>query len=709
MQTLPPGCTEVSSGSSQVNVGTCSYEECIKRGEGDSGQCGKPEESKIRHCCSPTGIVNSPVTCRNGVKFPLEKVRSCSCLKCAVPDIIVRGRAHDEDGNPLKQGEISVVGDAKKYRTDLGGYFKIPVKAGTKRLVLTIKDKLLGQLQETTKALTIHEGQVSFYFIVLQRKPPPVKFSAKQEKKIPLGTPNKPAFVDVDIPARSFLTPDGNVYDGEIIANVGVVDPRNVSDMEAAPGDFSAIGDDGEEELLGTAGILRQAFTDSSGNKLNLDRNMTIKMDAAQLDIPEGVTVYQYYLSKITGRWVKFGVLRTEIEAPSAKRQVRRKFFVSDITPNVPYDTINWDYPQRQSIVRIRAPAGTVVTRIHLSDNGQSFTSYRQETVTSSGTLCMRNLLNRRTVMQAERDGSPLVPQQPSNFPSAVNAEIISGSSASNPFKIQSFRFICRKAGDSGPVYGLRETGRCLQKRSGDLAFEFQRANAGEVFHWESSREEDPNSDLYWFARAPDICFVKALVSGSKRDSVIYVKSIGKAPNVPVRAYGYTAEKSTVVGNQGVVCLEYRCNQGQPSTYQTHLQFLSLTGRCTIRRLNSILAQRQSSCPVRPASPSSVGGQELNICVPVDLQGGDAGLYTGDSGVAKSRCLTGDNNYSQGRPQATTRNPTVELTCKLVRFRVYNRSSTVYQYLTQTITLQARPPLASHPFPSRNVEFNDRL
>ena len=664
MQTLPPGCTEDSSGSNQVNVGTCSYEECIKRGEGDSGQCGEAAKSKSRHCCSPRKMVNSPVSCGNGVKFNVEKVSGCSCSECVVPDMIVRGRAVDPDGNPLKQGKISVEGDKTKYLTDLRGYFNIPVKAGTKRLVLTITDKLVGQLQETTKALTLHEGQVSFYIIELQKKPPPIKFSAIQPKKISLGTPGKPTFVDVDIPARAFLTPDGNVYDGEITANVGVVDPRSESDMAAAPGDFSTIDDDGEEVLLGTAGILRPSFTDSSGNKLNLDRNLTIKMDADQLDIPDGVTVYQYYLSKTTGRWVKFGVLRPEIEALSSKRQAPRKFFVSDITPNVPYDTINWDYPQTQSIVRIRAPAGTVVTRIHLSDNGQSFTSYRQETVPPSEILCMRNLLNRRTVIQAERDGSPLVPQQPSNFPSAVNAEIISGSSASNPFKIQSFRFSSTKVGDPGPVYGLRETGRCQQQRSGDFAFEFQEAGAGEVFHWESPREENPNSNIYWRARAPDICFVKALVSGSKPDSVIYVKSTGKAPNSPLLDYGYTAEKSEIVGNQGVVCLEYRCNQGAPSTYQTHLQFLSLTGRCTIQRLNNILTQRQSSCPVRPDSPSSIGGQELNICAPVDLQGGDAGLYTGDSGVAKFRCLTGDNNYSQGRPQTTNRNPTVELTCK---------------------------------------------
>ena len=664
IQTLPPGCKEDSSGSDRVNVGTCSYEECIKRGQGDSGKCGG-EVDKTRRCCSPASMVDSSVSCGNGMKFTVEKVSSCACSVCSVPDTIVRGRVVDADGNPLKKGEITVKGDKNRYSTDLNGYFKIPVKSGTKRLVLTVRDKAVGKLQETTKAFVIHEGQVSFYTIVLQKKPPATKFAATQEKKIPLGTPGKPAFVDADIPAKAFLTADGKVYEGEITANVGVVDPRSASDMAASPGDFSTVDENGEEVLLGTAGILRQAFTDSSGNKLNLDKNITIRMDADQLDIPEGVTVYQYYLSKTTGRWVKFGVLRTEVEAPSMKRQAPRKFFVSEITPNVPYDTINWDYPQTASYVRVQAPAGTVVTRIGTSDNGQSFTSYRQETVSSSEILCMRSLRDKRAVMQAELDGAPLVPQQPTNFPSAVNPQIIEGSSSSNPFKIKSFQFTSTTAGDAGPVYTLSEgrQGRCQDRRSGDLAFEFQRAaSAAEAFHWESPREDNPTNDLYWHVQSPQICFVKALVSGSKPDSVIYVKSTGKAPGQPPLNYGYTAEKSEVVeDNQGVVCLEYRCNQGGSSQYQTHLQFITLTGRCTVQGLNSILSQRQSSCSVTPDASSS---QEQNFCVPVDLQGGDAGLYIGDSGVAKFRCLTGDNGYNQGRPRTTNRKPTVRLNCK---------------------------------------------
>ena len=179
-----------------------------------------------------------------------------------------------------------------------------------------------------------------------------------------------------------------------------------------------------------------------------------------------------------------------------------------------------------------------MVTRIGLDSNGQSYTSYRQETVPASGTLCILCYRRRPAILQAELNGAPLVPQQPTNFPSVVNAQIIDGSSIGNVFKIQSFQYSCFKATDAGPAYLKGESGRCQQPGMNDLAFEFQEANAGEAFHWESPRNQDPNDPAFWNSRLTEICFVKAVVSGSRPDSVIYVKSTGKASGQPTVDYG---------------------------------------------------------------------------------------------------------------------------------------------------------------------------
>ena len=663
---MPPGCTEDSSRKNVVDVGTCSYDECIRRGQGDSGSCGR-KDAKIKRCCSPVSpLVKSQVSCANGIKFSIEKVRGCKCSSCALQDIVVRGRVVDEEGQALLMGEIEVKGDTNKYYTDMDGNFRFTVKAGSRKMVLNITDPY-GYLQDTTKAFELHKEQISFYTIVLQKKPPAIKFAAAQKKKIPLSAPTKPAFAAVDIPERAFVTADGKVYDGEITANVGVVDPRNEADMAAAPGDFSTTDDDGEEVMLASAGMLRQSFSDSSGNKLNLDRNISVRIDVEKLDLPDDLPVYQYYLNKETGRWVKFGVLRTEEEdvveyVGRTKRQRRRKFFVGEITPNVPYDTINWDSPLVASYVRVVAPAGAVVTRIGQSNNGRSFTSYRQETVPSSGILCILSLLNQRAVMQAELEAVPLIPQQPGNFPLAVNPQIISRNSSSHP--IQSFQFTSAPAGSTGPIYRMGEARMCRQRGGLDLAFEF-RQDVRASFQWQSTRVNDPRSRdrlRLWQILRPEVCFIKALVNGSSPDTVIYVKSIGRAPGQPVLDYGYVAEMTTRVGSEGVVCLEYRCNQGQTrSPYQTHLQFITLTGRCRITNLSPVLRTAQGRCTVNPNQDSS---QEQNFCAP-DINGGAAGLYRGrGQGEARSRCLAGDNNLNKPNSRTTNLNPAVRLICR---------------------------------------------
>ena len=105
-------------------------------------------------------------------------------------------------------------------------------------------------------------GASVFCTVVLQKKSPMIKFpNSEQEKSIPLeGSGGRPNFVDLDIPANTFLTANGRLYTGEITASIGVVDPRSEADVTAASGDFSAIDDNGEVVALGSVGMLRQVL-----------------------------------------------------------------------------------------------------------------------------------------------------------------------------------------------------------------------------------------------------------------------------------------------------------------------------------------------------------------------------------------------------------------------------------------------------------------
>ena len=648
-EVLPPGCKEDSSGSDKVNVGTCSNEACVKRNQGGAGGCGGQTTPM---CCSGTSVVDSHVTCGNGIGFNVQKIQRCSCAPCIQRAIFIHGRVVDTDRKAVRKAEIRLEGVKKLFIADSEGYFTVGVMPGTRRVVLTVKDSrfMPGRHIETSKAFTLHEGQTSFYTIVLQKSPPERKFKATEEQNIPLGTEgSRPSFVALRIPPEAFINKDGSIYRGEVTSKIGVIDPRNGSDMASAPGDFSAVDENGEEIMLGTAGILRQTYSDANGKRLSLSKNITVQLDSDQLQIPDGVTVYQWYLSKQTGRWVKFGQLREE--SVSRRKRQARKFWVADITPDIPSDSINWDYVATVSYVRVLAPAGAVVTRIG-RDGGQ-YTSYRQETVPGNGLLCMRAIRDKAAILQADLSGEPLFPVTPVGFPTAVNPSVIDGSAAGNPFGIRSILFTSTKVNDIGPVYLKGEDGRCSQNLAGDLAFQFQRAvGTGLSFRWTSPRTAS------WYPNPNNICFVKVVIGGSKPESVLYLKSTGKGGGANVD-YGYTAEKATRVGNAGVVCLEYRCGEGTTATVQTHLQLLSLTGNCGNIRVNSVLAGAQ--CFVQPDPDSQ---REENFCIPNDLSGGNAGLYTGDPGLALFRCEAGNNQFSQGPPTLTANAPTVQLDCK---------------------------------------------
>ena len=195
------------------------------------------------------------------MKFNFHKVSKCAYAACAVSKIVVCSKVVDPEGNPLWRGEMTVSNDAgNRYYKEKRGNFRILVKSGTKRIVMIVKGKFQGLLEDTRKVFELHERQCLLYHrsskeIACDQIP------SEQEKSIPLeGSGGRPNFVDLDIPANTFLTADGRLYTGEITASIGVVDPRSEADVTAASGDFSAIDDNGEVVALGSVAMLRQVF-----------------------------------------------------------------------------------------------------------------------------------------------------------------------------------------------------------------------------------------------------------------------------------------------------------------------------------------------------------------------------------------------------------------------------------------------------------------
>ena len=59
-----------------------------------------------------------------------------------------------------------------------------------------------------------------------------------------------------------------------------MTDPRNVTDLFSAPGDFTTVDQSGNVQPLKTYGILRIKVQDQSNEQLDLASNVKLRLDA---------------------------------------------------------------------------------------------------------------------------------------------------------------------------------------------------------------------------------------------------------------------------------------------------------------------------------------------------------------------------------------------------------------------------------------------
>ena len=64
-----------------------------------------------------------------------------------------------------------------------------------------------------------------------------------------------------------------------------MTDPRNVSDLLSAPGDFITVDQSGDVQLLKTYGMLRIKVQDEDNEQLGLAGNMKVYLDADKVII----------------------------------------------------------------------------------------------------------------------------------------------------------------------------------------------------------------------------------------------------------------------------------------------------------------------------------------------------------------------------------------------------------------------------------------
>ena len=659
--TLPDGCVNEETNSSLVDIGYCSDTRCVRNDTNYGGAC-----SDRRFCCGPRETSEIPVRCAGAVTFNFTKVQRCGCAEYKAKVSYIEGAVIGaSEKKPIKYGDVIVEG-LDDTVTDGKGRFRIEVPEGMTRVVVTFKD-IFNRLESTTKVFHVKSNQHSFHKIELRERVPIIEFSGAQPKDIPLGQADKPSFADVDIMEDSFLSEDGIPYRGQVNASVGFIDPRNGSDILSAPGDFSALDENGEEQILRSYGMIKLNFQDSQGKRLDRAKPIKVYLDPEQINMTDSngnTTAKLWWMDKKTGRWIQAGELRsTDRNDGTRRKRSNRIFFVAELSEDVPLDTtLNIDDANVYKFVGVEAPSNALVTMVGKQVGSDQFYGYRQESVTNQNTrrVCIATYTEGDAFLLAEKDGKPLEPLEPaSSFPSEVMATIVSTNNLGDSISVKAFSYKATETGPQGPIYNIQRKSECLTF-SGHHTFKFKESNAAEpTFEMCSTRVDDRTNPMLWYGRSPydassERCYIKVKVLGSR--SVFLVKSytnyiISGSNN----EYGYSAAitqltDTTENGQEvSVVCLEYRCGglfvDGDYTNddQMTFLTVVPLTSNCVFKSLDSGLQSKQSTCTSSVPAPTA---QEKIFCVPTDLSGGSVGLYDGRKGLVQSRCYEGDNSVS---------------------------------------------------------------
>ena len=678
---LPPNCVQKGTTNNSVDVGECPSVPCLQKDSDNSNAC-----KDKTFCCGVSMVEEVNIACGNVAEFKLSKTKYCGCGVCNKAVITIRGVVvGGKEERPVKFAQIEYDGEVKANADFRGGSFSFDVRDGRKRLAVTFKDTFSKEFEDLTKVFHLQEGQSVITKIILAIKQRPVIFDASQDLSVPLGgETDDSAFADLEVPGGSLLKEDGTSYSGQANMRLNLVDPRNASDILSAPGDFSAVDEDGEEQILSSFGMMKVNFEDTSGNKLTPSKPMKVFLDPQQLNISVddngNTTVKLWWLNKKTGRWILAGnIWSDEKGSIRRKRRSARRFLVTEITQAIAKSDLNFDYPNDFCFVGVSAPPGSTARVIcGSSSNDNLLEGYREETSNSNGIACVPTWRERTCYLQAESDSSIfLTPDRGGidSFPYGTNVRVVSSKlgRAQESFKLYT------NVRSSGPVYPFsRSNARCYRQDGDNKYFHFQSPQgANASFILSSPRIDDRNSLLNWYPPSPsdrskqDVCFIKILVHNAKATFLASSFRGNKqgATDSKVGDYATMAVDSNI-NNKFVVCLQIRCpGIVDRAEERTDVHIIPITGHCHFQSVHipqKFMENNRDEPCVLPSS--GAGKHEKWICVPSGLTSGfDVDfVYRADrsqENLAKHRCLVGRIKENQTTKTPSTTGASLVYSC----------------------------------------------
>lgn len=677
-ETLPAGCAIDGTNTTTVDVGECKPAACVTGNTSFNSSCTDPSL-----CCGPRSFESVLVQCGAPVSFNLSIVKTCGCGKCIEKQTVIEGKVVGEDDSAAKFVDLFFA-DILVDRSDTNGMFSFVVPKATKRVIVTFKDRLFKKFQEQDKIFTINEGQRTMYRVKLRKKAIPMIFNASEPLELPLGG-ELDSFADLELPENALLTEDGSVFSGNAKVTVSVTDPRNQSDILSAPGDFSTINEDGEEELLETYGMIKMNLEDGNGKPLAMYKPMKVYLDPEKLNITlsdGSASVKLYWLDKKTGRWREVGDFFPEDGSKRRRKRSNRIFLAGTVTPSIAKEYLNFDWPSK--IVGLRVTTDT-------EENGVIITAIRKdhkgyvERTTVNGVVCMEIWKDTDYYLQAEKnfkyyDTDPDL----SNSFGHVNGGI-KPITDDNGKTISSYEFNSTLVTRRGPIYfddgyGGPNRTQCEQSLNTGTPLP-----PGSQFVF---KKPQPTSEEYALLSTPpdlfewisvkrgETCFIKVTIRGT--NVLFMAASYKKDDQTYTGKYGFHLRMSRAAtsGSDNVVCLQFRCPRKEDHTALL-LTPMTSEATCIYNQTDSDLDKPQSNAAQCPGSLPPVAGHEKWLCIPHS----DSELYSTYEGLeenGEARCLRGNQDY--GGTDTTTKVLANEFSVKYDCRYVHLPQFTIYLY-----------------------------
>jgi hypothetical protein len=317
-----------------------------------------------------------------------------SAGKCKVsPNATVTGGVVDSRGRPVRGVEVQVPG-RPPVRTNARGKFTLNKLAVTNRLAVSFSAP---GFVNTTRVFPVRSGVSRVgNTVVIWPRAAPVALKSGKGGKVTFDQGG-----GLTIPPDSLVDKKGRPITGKVRVSLTYLDVSDPNQIRTAPGDFTALMQDGTVRTLESFGIFEVLVEDNTGRRAELATGKTAALELPvprpkRGNTPRAVGLFSFEVA--SGQWIPAGSLVLSDDG------LTYNGFVSQV--NVSW---NADDPVDTACIRVQVfephfpnpPHGPPAANCHVVATGVSYSGVSDGYTDTNGEICLLVKLNAQVTLEA--------------------------------------------------------------------------------------------------------------------------------------------------------------------------------------------------------------------------------------------------------------------------------------------------------------------